>query len=680
MKTDAGPESKAGSAATGDASSLSRGDSCSACCRWLATAAVLLLVWCPYWVVPLFCEEQLHLRLFGLADAGHADGHSRDYKHGSHHRRLGGGGGSVLCPADGGSADRAWISSDLPFYLGVAHTLFGGWVMGRVADAARLPPVLGFIVAGFCSRPITDSITASAAPYIQTLAFLVVLVRAGLEIELTDLNRVTVPLGLLPVLADGSAIMATAMYSLGFSLTEAGALAFILASLGDGLVIPLMLELKPLRLGPMPRLMFTAAPLEACTALFTFGVFEGFAAAGANDQPAWSVILLGVVVKFVATLVVALGLAGAFVFLVEERPRFTVCGQPFFTGQPQEELLFVCAAALLAYGLADDEFIVMSNGYGGSLLHKDLAVVGVAVFYAALRPSSVHSLEHMFASIWTFGALFLFIHLGARIELGSFLRLPSVLPLLLAGLAARAVAYAAVLLATLPSRLQHDRHACHNLVYEWGFALVASLPRATIQGALAAIPANMGLFSHEKNEFMREAGVLCIAIMAPAGVVLQKVLAEPLLRRCRYDEDEANEDPQAYVPNVSRRVSQEYGRPKRFEKEWEHAARQEMPALEVSASTIHRIHRDGEAADPIRRRPVIHRQHVFAQTAPVLDEGGSPSGRGDVPALRGELLRTVSEGAYSEGHDDFGDMFLIDRRNRPAMRQPLKTVSGPPAL
>ncbi|EOD21105.1 hypothetical protein EMIHUDRAFT_241657 [Emiliania huxleyi CCMP1516] len=85
--------------------------------------------------------------------------------------------------------------------------------MGRVADAARLPPVLGFIVAGFCSRPITDSITASAAPYIQTLAFLVVLVRAGLEIELTDLNRVTVPLGLLPVLADGSAIMATAIES-----------------------------------------------------------------------------------------------------------------------------------------------------------------------------------------------------------------------------------------------------------------------------------------------------------------------------------------------------------------------------------------------------------------------------------------------------------------------------------
>ena len=46
-----------------------------------------------------------------------------------------------------------------------------------------------------------------------------------------------------------------------------------------------MLELKPLRLGPMPRLMFTAAPLEACTALFTFGVFEGFAAAGAGAAP-----------------------------------------------------------------------------------------------------------------------------------------------------------------------------------------------------------------------------------------------------------------------------------------------------------------------------------------------------------------------------------------------------------
>jgi hypothetical protein len=434
---------------------------------WLVTALALVLVSAPFWAVPLFCAKQ-----FGHpADDSTTDSSTDD----AHHRRLGAG------------ASR-YCTQKLPFYLGVSYTLLGAWVMGRVADAIYLPPVLGFLIAGFCFQYFNDETTQSAAPYIQTLSFLIVLVRAGLEIELSDINRVTLPLGCLPVLVDGFTIAIMATYTLDFTFTEAGSLAFILASLGDGLVIPLMLELKPLKLGPMPRLMFTAAPLEACTALFTFGVFEGFAAADAHDQPAWAVVVLSIFVKMIATLVFAFVLAYLFVFIVEERGRFTVFGKPFFTCQPQEELLFVCAAAILAYGLADDETVVISNGYGGSLLNKDLAVVGVAVFYSALRPSSLHDLEHMFASIWVFGSLFLFVNLGAQIETSSFAHIGRVLPLLLAGLVGRFFTYGAVLFFTIPARQLHERHARANFIYEWGFAMVASIPRATIQGALAAIP------------------------------------------------------------------------------------------------------------------------------------------------------------------------------------------------
>jgi hypothetical protein len=49
---------------------------------------------------------------------------------------------------------------------------------------------------------------------------------------------------------------------------------------------------------------------------------------------------------------------------------------------------------------------------------------------------------------------------------------------------------------------------------------------------------------------LRSSAVLCIAIMAPLGVVLQKVLAQPLLSRCKYEEGEADEDPHAYTHQV----------------------------------------------------------------------------------------------------------------------------------
>ena len=48
--------------------------------------------------------------------------------------------------------------------------------------------------------------------------------------------------------------------------------------------------------------------------------------------------------------------------------------------------------------------------------------------------------------------------------------------------------------------------------------------------------------SDEKNEFMRSSAVLCIAIMAPLGVVLQKLCAQPLLSRCKYEDEETDEE------------------------------------------------------------------------------------------------------------------------------------------
>jgi hypothetical protein len=87
--------------------------------------------------------------------------------------------------------------------------------------------------------------------------------------------------------------------------------------------------------------------------------------------------------------------------------------------------------------------------------------------------------------------------------------------------------------------------------------------------------------------------------MAPLGVVLQKVLSQPLLSRCKYEADESDENPHAYVHADH---VHEYDRPMRFEEEWEHSARQELPVAECSASTVHHIHQDGEAADRRLRR------------------------------------------------------------------------------
>jgi hypothetical protein len=133
----------------------------------------------------------------------------------------------------------------LPIYLSLAYTLFCAYLFGRVSTAAQLPNVLGYLCAGFIFQYLQSDKTASASPTLQTLVFaLGVLVRAGLELDFKDMNYITVPLGILPVMADGLTVAVCAMSFLDYSFVEAGALGFIIAPLGDGMVIPAMLELK----------------------------------------------------------------------------------------------------------------------------------------------------------------------------------------------------------------------------------------------------------------------------------------------------------------------------------------------------------------------------------------------------------------------------------------------------
>jgi hypothetical protein len=127
----------------------------------------------------------------------------------------------------------------LPIYLSLAYTLFCAYLLGRVSNAANLPNVLGYLTAGFIFQWVESDTLASASPALQTLVFaLGVLVRAGLELDFKDMNYITISLGIVPVLVDGFTVAMCAMAFMQYTFIEAGALAFIIAPLGDGLVIP----------------------------------------------------------------------------------------------------------------------------------------------------------------------------------------------------------------------------------------------------------------------------------------------------------------------------------------------------------------------------------------------------------------------------------------------------------
>jgi NhaP-type Na+/H+ or K+/H+ antiporter len=121
----------------------------------------------------------------------------------------------------------------------------------------------------------------SPAGELKTIALLIVLIRAGLAIKFDEIKAKllsTVLLSIVPFFAEFFCFMYASLGSLdGWSSTDAGLFASVMAPLGPSVVISGMLMLmanpKNKDYGHIPQQIVISAPLEAVIAIVLFGIF-----------------------------------------------------------------------------------------------------------------------------------------------------------------------------------------------------------------------------------------------------------------------------------------------------------------------------------------------------------------------------------------------------------------------
>lgn len=446
----------------------------------------------------------------------------------------------------------------LPFYLSLGCMLMVGWLAGRAADFLfGLPPLLGYMAFGYCFHHVEGPAMLAARPYILALSFLLVLVRAGLEVRPRDLTAFTLALGTLPYAADVAGSSVTCHYLYGLTPLEAVAFGAIMSALGDGIVIPRMADLcarTDAAYSPLPRAVLTAAPIECTVSLFTYGTLAellvgrpapGETLSAEETQPVALQAFL-VVLRLVGTLFVAGVLAHVVALLLGTRRRLRwASGKRLFAGTSHEELVIVLAGAMLAYGMAalvpmPERFERPHHGpkrmqQAEGLVEADLAVVATIFFFARLRPPhAVRRIEESVAAVWTVAALCLFVSLGSALDLPALApghgiaSVPAALLLpLAAGLGCRFVCYLLLLYATAPQR-RVPRTAC-NALLEATFCACATMPRATIQGVLGSLPLRGHVVSAEVGELIHAAAAMTVLLFAPLGVIVQELGCERAL-------------------------------------------------------------------------------------------------------------------------------------------------------
>lgn len=436
------------------------------------------------------------------------------------------------------------VSNEYPVQLGIAYLFLVGYLVRTLFVFMRLPASVGVILSGFTFSYFFQVDLLVARDLLQQLAFFLVLLTAGLEISLKDLRPYIFVMALLPASMEVLGITLYAVHVMEWALIEGLVLGTVLVAIGDGLVIPKMKEFGMQFKGhPMPKLIFTWAPLEASYVLALFGILTGLSAPAGQGEVNIAALVFANVFRIVATLGVAAALGAASGWLIPRRTELVITGRHVFTGSSVEAFLMVLAVALVAYGLGEGSgghaFVPMGFS-SGSMFQPELLVIVTGTFFSHFAEKKVlHDVEGILGGVWVFGQLILFSMLGSRTSTSILPSLPSIIPVIASGLLFRCIGVFLATFLTLPYR-GCDCNACtqrrrETALQDGLFCFLSTLPRATIQGALGGVPLAERFFQnivhkHRAQEFTFTAAKLYIVCLSVVGMTLLNIIGLRILK------------------------------------------------------------------------------------------------------------------------------------------------------
>lgn len=149
-----------------------------------------------------------------------------------------------------------------------------GMILGEIFKKLRLPSLVGMIITGIILGPyvlnlLDESILGISAD-LRQLALVIILMRAGLSLDIDDLKKVGRPaimMCFVPALFEiaGTAILAPKL--LGITLTEALIMGSVIAAVSPAVIVPRMIKIMEEGRGTkksIPSLFLQELPPTMC--------------------------------------------------------------------------------------------------------------------------------------------------------------------------------------------------------------------------------------------------------------------------------------------------------------------------------------------------------------------------------------------------------------------------------
>lgn len=380
-----------------------------------------------------------------------------------------------------------------------------GLIFGALFQKLRLPPLLGMLIVGIVLGPyalnwLDDSLLSISAD-LRQIALIIILTRAGLNLNISDLKKVGRPAILmcfLPACFEILGMLVLAPPLLHISYLDAAIMGAVVGAVSPAVIVPKMLRLMEEGYGTeksIPQLILAGASVDDVFVIVLFSSFTGLAK-GESLSP-WRFAEIPISILLGVLLGAALGLALAF-FFQKVHVRDSV------------KVLLLLSFSFLLVALEDAlEGFVPISGL--------IAVMSLGIALQRKRDIVARRLSLKFSKLWVAAELLLFVLVGATVDLHyAYAAGLSAVILIFGVLLFR---MAGVWVCLFKTKL---------LFKERLFCVLAYMPKATVQAAIGSVPLSMGLSC---GNIVLTVAVLAILITAPLGAFLIDLTYKKLLSR-----------------------------------------------------------------------------------------------------------------------------------------------------
>ena len=393
----------------------------------------------------------------------------------------------------------------------LALIFLAGLSLAAICQRIKLPRIIGMLMTGIILGPfvlnLLDPSILGISSDLRQMALVVILIKAGLSLNISDLKKVGRPailMSFLPAVFEILAFVFLAPTILKVTRIEALIIGAVLGAVSPAVVVPRMVQLMEEKYGTnksIPQMILAGASLDDVFVIVLFTTFIGMA----QGESASVMDFINIPISIISGILIgaAAGFFLAWFFETNYSHKNLV--------RNSMKVIIVLGTSFLL--LAVEEWLENILPVSGLLAIMSMAMV------LAMRsvPEVTKRLQEKYGKLWIAAEVILFVLVGAAVDIRYTLEAGAGAVLMIfIGLICRSIGTWLCMVGTNLNKKEKL------------YCVIAYLPKATVQAAIGSVPLSLGLSC---GNIVLSVAVLSILITAPLGAIGMDLSYKKLLTK-----------------------------------------------------------------------------------------------------------------------------------------------------